>query len=244
MVEGHDARFELIFDASGFRTQINTQKMTDNYEYRNKYKSREKAEQYDYRHFKSVRGRIFSFFETRQLENAFRLFRHNASILDMPCGTGRITVQLLNNGFRVVGGDISGAMVEVAQQKLQHYKNLIRFQLMDGTNIPYPDNTFDGAVCIRFMANIPLELQKTILKELVRVSAGPIIVGFSLTSRILRIRNRLKRLFKSPLTQYHVTDKIIDRWSADLNIRVSHRSSTIPLLSQQYVVVFESSAGV
>jgi ubiquinone/menaquinone biosynthesis C-methylase UbiE len=209
------------------------------YDYREKYKSKEKAERYDTRFFSSKKGQIFTRRESKQLKAAFKSFEDKGYILDMPCGTGRITAQLLDEGFSVVGGDISREMLDVAKNKLEDHPNMKKLEIMDGSNIPYEDNTFDGAVCIRFMCNLPLDLQKTILKELVRVSKETLVIGFSRDSFHYRLRNKLKRLIIGSANDYPVTDKTLDQWARDMDIQIKSKTLTIPLLSEQLIVQFE-----
>lgn len=43
---------------------------------------------------------------------------HAQTVLDLACGTGEITIRLLENGFDVTGVDLSADMLTVAQQKV------------------------------------------------------------------------------------------------------------------------------
>jgi ubiquinone/menaquinone biosynthesis C-methylase UbiE len=46
------------------------------------------------------------------------------SILEVGCGTGRVALQLAQEGIRVIGSDLSPSMLEVARRKSQHLPNL------------------------------------------------------------------------------------------------------------------------
>jgi ubiquinone/menaquinone biosynthesis C-methylase UbiE len=172
--------------------------MTPDSEYAGKYQSVERAERYDSRHFTSLKGRIFTSYERKRLKAAFALITKGGLVLDMPCGTGRITEQLLHAGFKVLGGDISESMLNVARRKLGHYPNLDGLKVMNGLAIPCPDKSLDGVTSIRFMCNIPHDVQKGILREFARVCTGPIIVGFSHDSPMMRLRNVVKKVTCPP----------------------------------------------
>ncbi len=58
-----------------------------------------------------------------------------ARILDIGCGTGKTAIELAKNGYRVVGGDISSAMLEKAVQNARSENVSISFQQMDMTSM-------------------------------------------------------------------------------------------------------------
>lgn len=51
------------------------------------------------------------------------------SILEMACGTGNLTKELLELGYNVDGFDLSVDMLSVAKEKLKRYRNLRLFKL-------------------------------------------------------------------------------------------------------------------
>ncbi|MEB3340265.1 methyltransferase domain-containing protein [Okeania sp.] len=72
-------------------------------------------------------------------------------VLDIATGTGHVAIevaQLLGNSGLVVGVDISTKMIEKAREKATALKlKNIEFQLADGENINFPDNSFDLILC-------------------------------------------------------------------------------------------------
>ena len=70
-----------------------------------------------------------------------------SKILDVGCGTGHLAAELARRGFDTWGTDLSAGMVDYAKQ---HY-NPDRFQVADIERIPFPDNYFDGIVCLGVM---------------------------------------------------------------------------------------------
>jgi cyclopropane fatty-acyl-phospholipid synthase-like methyltransferase len=69
------------------------------------------------------------------------------SILDVPCGNGRITVPLAQRGFKVTGLDISNYMLNLGKKEVE--KNHLDVDLVKGDmrNIPHK-NEFDAAIAI------------------------------------------------------------------------------------------------
>ena len=65
------------------------------------------------------------------------------SVLDLCCGTGLLTGELITRGYEVVGVDASDAMLAVARERLGHDAALSRMTLPDLT----VEGVFDAAVC-------------------------------------------------------------------------------------------------
>ena len=67
------------------------------------------------------------------------------SVLETATGTGACTAHLLSlvpDNIQFTLTDISGAMLELAQQKLNAHPQ-VSFDLIDASSLPYPDNHFD-----------------------------------------------------------------------------------------------------
>jgi malonyl-CoA O-methyltransferase len=74
----------------------------------------------------------------------------NKTILDAGCGTGRISLKLLNKGAKVFGIDVSPYMIKKAETKVSKYpkyKGKSEFKLASVYKIPYNDCKFDLVVC-------------------------------------------------------------------------------------------------
>lgn len=85
------------------------------------------------------------------------------SILDVACGTGDLTLDLLRRGHRVTGVDLSEQMLALARRKAA----AARFQLADAEALPFPDASFDAVTCAFGIRNF-VHLEKG-LDEMLRV---------------------------------------------------------------------------
>lgn len=94
------------------------------------------------------------------------------SILDLCCGTGDWTIEILrqvSKNTKVTALDFSEGMLDIAKQKLtkNNYQDRVNFIQGDAMKLPFDDNTFD-AVTIGFgLRNVPDV--NTVLSEIYRV---------------------------------------------------------------------------
>ena len=91
-----------------------------------------------------------SFFEPFADDMAGRLdpARHR-NVLEIACGTGIVTRRLwdrLSPELNLVATDLNPAMLAVAQTKFAQGENVV-WREVDATALPFPDASFDAAVC-------------------------------------------------------------------------------------------------
>ncbi len=89
------------------------------------------------------------------------------TMLDAGCGTGQISIPLVRRGLAVVGIDISDAMVQIANAKVESGQNA-RFEVGDVRSIGYRDGMFAGVVFSKLLMHV--EAWKDVCRELVRVT--------------------------------------------------------------------------
>jgi len=110
--------------------------------------------------------------------------RKYSKILDLACGTGRHTIYLASKGFSVYGTDISRNGIEITKRKAKRYglKN-IKLKVHDMKKIPFPDNFFDGIVCVWSMGHGTLKAHEKIIREIRRVlrTGGMLVTDFMTT---------------------------------------------------------------
>ena len=96
-------------------------------------------------------------------------------LLDAGVGTGR-NFAFYPPGSRVVGIDISSAMLARAEPRRKSAAAEVELRQMDVTRLDIPDRTFDAAVATFLFCVLPEELQVPALKELGRVvkPGGPV----------------------------------------------------------------------
>jgi len=88
-------------------------------------------------------------------------------ILDIGCGTGRVTRLISKKAKKVIGIDFSNEMIEIAKEKSKDIKN-IEYQKVDITKkLPFKNNSFDKITAILVINHIKNANQ--LFKEIHRV---------------------------------------------------------------------------
>lgn len=87
-----------------------------------------------------------------ELEQFSDLLPSSGRVLDAGCGVGRPTAEfLVKKGFEVTGVDISKRMVDLARANVPeatfHQKNILM--------LDFPDQSFDGIICVYTLWHIP-----------------------------------------------------------------------------------------
>jgi ubiquinone/menaquinone biosynthesis C-methylase UbiE len=89
--------------------------------------------------------------------------RRGMAVLDMGCGTGTHLNLYRKAGCRVFGLDLSSAMLNVAQEKIE---NLV---LGDASRMPFPDGSFDLVTAMLVFHEMPASLRLPVLRDAKRV---------------------------------------------------------------------------
>ncbi|MDN3517154.1 class I SAM-dependent methyltransferase [Aquisalimonas lutea] len=130
---------------------------------------------------------------TRRMDT---LTRRGERMLDLPCGYGRFTAHALRRGLQVSVADINPDMLELVQQRLGPLDS----HCCRSDCLPFPDNTFDTALCVRLLQHLhEREVRVATLRELARVTRRGIIATIYDRTRLHRVlhgKRNLKRLHR------------------------------------------------
>lgn len=126
-----------------------------------------------------------------------RLGNPKGLILDMGCGTGTVSLLLAEEGYKLVGLDLSIGMIRKAKEKASQAKMSIPFLHGDMRSLPFRDNSFDVVLSLYDSINYILEKEglKMVFGEVRRVLKGKGTFIFDLATEWNILRNFDGRTF-------------------------------------------------
>ena len=205
----------------------------DNFNPTDDYKQAEIAEKYDEERFSDLPGRVFDKAEKAAIRSILKALPANSLILDVPSGTGRLAETILELGHRVVGVDISPAMLGVASRKLHRFGDKFTPIAGDAHKLEFEDNYFDAVICARVLMHLPLDNQIAFLKSVARVSKGPVLFNQSLLTRYHVIRRKIRKLVETRTpAAFHVTPDDLTALLKGAGLEELSRRRVFPVLSE------------
>ena len=92
-------------------------------------------------------------------------------VLDLGCGAGRASVELLRRGFTLEGVDISQDMINLARKNAEQagFTSEFHFQVGDAEQLPFADGSFDLIVSIGMLGVGPVSWGRSVMAELHRI---------------------------------------------------------------------------
>jgi glycosyltransferase involved in cell wall biosynthesis len=170
--------------------------MNKTYRARNAYQNDKVASVYDAVRFGSRFGKLADEAERVAMSKLLLRIQQNGPALDLACGTGRLTGQLLAGNSTVVGTDIAREMLQITRQRLGNEESLLGLIQADAEYMPFGDDSFECVTSSRFMAHIPRAIRMNIWKELHRISRRWLIISYLNPLSLLGIYRAIVRLFR------------------------------------------------
>lgn len=161
------------------------------------------------------------------------------SILDMPCGTGRLFPTLLDKGYRITGSDISREMMQVFGRE----NNGVPLVQCDATRMPYKDKSFDAVTCVRFLTmRVPKSVRAPIFREMCRVSRAWVVIECRQKHPIAAVWFWIaEKIFrKPPVVNYFRKDEIKQELS-DAGIRLVRIFKPFGFASNKWLLLGRTS---
>ena len=179
--------------------------MSGGYDYlsatRKRYQDRETARAYHARYsargWRHIRQR---FVASRERVVLGRLLgdAHGKTVLDLPCGTGKMAPVLAGRTMNVISADISGEMLDIARQEYRRLGHrAVEFWQIDAESAAdsLAGREIEVALCIRLMHRVPASVRASILENLAQL-APTVIVSYGVYSPAQRSRKFFLRLCK------------------------------------------------
>lgn len=128
------------------------------------YQKSEVVSHYDDWRFGGPGGAYVNERELQAVTDLLATMGKNVAILDLPCGTGRLSERLLSVGYwNITCADYSPEMIRIASGRLPS----LTFSREDALGTTFPSASYDAVVCLRFSFHTP-DL-RALLQELSRL---------------------------------------------------------------------------
>lgn len=124
------------------------------------------------------------------------------TVLDLPCGTGRLLPFLRERGHRVA--QVDGALAMLQQAIADDVRGELVLQA-NALQMPFADNSVDGVVMFRFLHHLPPEAAKAAIAEACRVARRFVVVSFFHPCSVHHLQRRMRQLLGTPATRFAMT---------------------------------------
>ena len=148
--------------------------------------------------------------ESNFLIKTLNLFDKPLRVLDVACGTGRMVNEVFKSKNKIdyYGVDTSGEMMskikrnvnlkvaDTSREMMKNIKKEVNLFIADASHLPFKDNTFDVVYTYHLLWHLPVDTQKEILKEMLRVTKEEGYILFDFLNKNF-LFEKIKPLFKS-----------------------------------------------
>lgn len=179
--------------------------------------------------------------EMALIERTFKIIPKNIQIMDLPCGGGRVFLRLAELGYKVQAGDLSDAMIEIAQQNADKAGLGIKVAKADVEALFLDDRSIDAIVCFRLFQHFPTPaIRQRAVSEMCRAADKYVIMSyfspFSWTQAKLMLRQKLggRKLRKFPTSL-----KEVEGYFANSGFRLVKDFAELPYIKSMHLAVFE-----
>jgi len=161
--------------------------------------------------------------EMRLIHRAMMLVPNTHRVLDVPCGEGRVMLDLAQRGYAVTGADVSEEMANVARQAAAANGLTCPVHRVDLQKLTFPAGSFDTVICSRLFHRLPTpELRQLIIGELCRVSRHYVLLSYDSAWSYTSLKRTLRVVLGSHKP---------DRWATSLeDVKVSFARCGFELL--------------
>ncbi len=215
------------------------------YKARTAYQQQQAAQEYEAIRFSNWLGRVRWRAERTAVRAVLDTLPTAECILDCPCGIGRWAAILAESARRIVGLDISAAMLERTRRERVGCFPLSLVGA-EAERLPLADGCVDYVFCYALMKHLPPEVKRTVLREFARVARRGIVVSFAVFNPLTYLRWRwmrwrLQRRIQGTVHSYPVWPKELQGMTREFDLQVQHKIGVMGWLSLEKVLYLEKT---
>jgi SAM-dependent methyltransferase len=208
-----------------------------------RFSTKEAAEKYN----KALIGTKKHEREMAALSKALDYIPNGSSVLDFPCGTGRLYPKLFAKGFDIIAVDSSWHMASIARanraDQSTSQESQEGFAVSDILKTAFADSAFDAVVCNRLFHHFfEPEIRRTAFYELHRIARKSVVVSYYSTrcidSYIFKLKNKLRG--RNPTDRVPIAPEVFAADAAASGLKVVAEFASRSIISMQTYAVLEA----
>jgi|GEM_PF-1309897 len=167
-----------------------------------------------------------------------------ATVLDAPCGAGRVARELLARGARVRAADLSPSMLAHAREAVGAHPQCLGVEVLDlEAPVPAGAPTHELVVCFRFLHHLPdAATRARVLASLAARSSRHVLVSFHHPASVHQVARGLRRLLTRRRGDRHaITLGALAREAAPHGLRLRSSDALGRYRRDLWVALFDTS---
>ncbi|HGY92975.1 MAG TPA: class I SAM-dependent methyltransferase [Planctomycetes bacterium] len=175
--------------------------------------------------------------ENRVLLDLLRGLSPVESLLDAPCGVGRVAALSELQGIPYTGLDLAPAMLERAVDRCRDEKRTVAWIRGDLESLPVKGRAFDVVLCLRLLHHLPEPTRSRVVQEAARAASRAVVFTYFHPFALHYAQRRLKTFLTGRVShRYSHTSGWIDRCLRDEGWRLAAERGTGFLRETRYAL--------
>jgi ubiquinone/menaquinone biosynthesis C-methylase UbiE len=179
--------------------------------------------------------------EMRLVDRAFALVPKTHRVLDVPCGGGRVTIHLAQQGYQISSADLSEAMLAIAEESIRKAGLAGPVERQDVERFTYADRRFDTVISFRLFHHFPSpDIRQRAVTELCRIARKFVVLSYFSPVSVTSLKRRLRVVLGGRKSEKHPTSLAeVESYFAKAGFRLVKNFAQLPLIHTLHLAVFE-----
>ena len=179
--------------------------------------------------------------EMRLIDAAFGLVSKTQRVLDVPCGGGRVTVHLAQQGYDVTAADLSEAMLALTRENVVRHRVNCPVERQDIEGFDYPDRRFDAVVSFRLFHHFPTpEIRQRVVSELCRVAGKFVALSYFSPASVTSVKRKVRAALGGKKSEKYSTSlREVEGYFMSAGFRLVKDFAQLPVIHTMHLALFE-----